>query len=660
MSWLYTIVFAGLLFSSNNGTEANLPINNSNETSATVANPPDETERFEQTYPLNAGGRVSVSNVNGSIVVDVWERNEVKLEYVKTADDREALANIAVKINAQPDYFRVETDYDGIFRGQRKSYRRADVEYRLTVPRTAVLDEIAAVNGSITITGASNSTKASAVNGTVRAANLRGTANLSTVNGTVVADFDQLQTSGRISLNTVNGKVDLTLPSDANATLKADTVNGRISNDFNLPVRKGEYVGSDLYGKVGTGDVQIRLNSVNGELSIKRRNDGKSANPAVNLLNMRNQNWNEDDADTDEENEDEDNSAMVPPAAPKAPKTPKTPKVAPVPPVIVYDEATRKAVEDAMRQAERELAQMGPDLEKRYAEAAKLVNKLNTPEMQAQLRAMELKYKDALAALADGYYTVGAPSVEKRNGSFAVKGTPKISIEAKDCEVTVRGWDKPEVSYSAVRINRLNGRSVNAEWTVSATKKSDSDVEFKISSVTKNADGIVFDDGGMKTRLEIFVPKKSDLRIKTEGAIRLEGVSGELDLQGGAAPVNVRDSNGKLTVKTVDGRIRVIGFRGAFDGQTTVGWMNLEGDFERFTAQTVNGTIVLTLPENADANIESNSRQVIAEGFALNQQGDGRGTSKWKIGNGGTNYLFNATADGAVIVRSANALKTNQ
>ena len=655
MSWLYTIIFAGLMLSSDGG---NLPVATSNNYTdskiITTAALTDETEKFDQTYPLSATGRVSVSNVNGSIAIETWDRNEVRLEYVKTADDREALADIVVNINSQPDSLTVETDCDKLYRnlknngGQRKNYRRSDVEYRLTVPRNAVLNEIEAVNGSVSITGASNMTKASAVNGEVRATNLRGTANLSTVNGTVIADFDQLKTGGRISLNTVNGTVDLMIPSDANATIKADTVNGKISNDFGLPVRKGEYVGSDLYGKVGSGDVHIRLNSVNGALSVKRKNDGKTVNPATNLLNMKNEdNWNDDD-------DDEDNSNVRAPKPPRPPRPPRTPK----PPIVEIDnEAIRQSVEDALKQAEKEIERMGPDLERKYAEAIRQARNINSEEIQAQLRDVQASYRDALARMADGYNTVGAPAIEKKSGSFAVKGTPKVSVEAKNCAVLVRGWDKSEVSYSIVKISRGSQKTLEKNSTVSV-QNSDSVVSIKVSEETTMPGGGVYEDL-TKVRVEVFVPKKTNLKIVTNGEIRLEGVSGEIDLQGSEESVNVRDSDGKLSVRTVDGRIRVIGFRGAFDGKTTDGAMNLEGDFQKFSAHTVDGTIILTLPENANADIESNCKDIIGEGVSLDFQGDGRSTSKWKIGNGGVNHLLYTTAGGQFIVRTATALKTN-
>ena len=126
------------------------------------------------------------------------------------------------------------------------------VTFKLTVPRTAVLNEIETVNGSIILSNLTSNCKVSTVNGEVSARNLRGNTNLSTVNGIVDADFEKLDPNVRINLETVNGKVLLVIPSDADATLKADTVNGSITNEFGLPVRKGRYVGRDLYGKVAT------------------------------------------------------------------------------------------------------------------------------------------------------------------------------------------------------------------------------------------------------------------------------------------------------------------------------------------------------------------------------------------------------------------------
>src|SRR5215213_2256724 len=156
MSWLYSMLFAGLLFSSNGTVPTNLNISPAIKETSALVTKQDETERFEQSYPLTATGRVSVSNVNGSIVVEAWERNEVKLEAVKTADSKETLADVDIKVDARPDSFSVEADYgswkhDRDGSGWKNNSRRIEVQFRLSVPRTAVLNEVETVNGSVTV-----------------------------------------------------------------------------------------------------------------------------------------------------------------------------------------------------------------------------------------------------------------------------------------------------------------------------------------------------------------------------------------------------------------------------------------------------------------------------------------------------------------------------
>src|SRR5687767_1630156 len=111
MSWLYSIVFAGLLFSSEGSQIANRAQNSVKPVAAKEMPLGDETEKFEQSYPLSRNGNVSVSNVNGSITVEAWDRDEVRLEATKIADSKETLDDVEIKINSTPDSFSVETDY---------------------------------------------------------------------------------------------------------------------------------------------------------------------------------------------------------------------------------------------------------------------------------------------------------------------------------------------------------------------------------------------------------------------------------------------------------------------------------------------------------------------------------------------------------------------
>src|SRR4029078_2547081 len=180
---------------------------------------------------------VCVSNINGSIKMIASDRSEVRLIAVKRAETREQLADVDIKIDARPEYISVESDYgdDRTWKADKdRKWKNTDkvvVEYELTVPRGAVLDEIETVNGSVWLADFTNVSKVSTVNGMVKATSLKGTAELSTVNGELFADFDKLNAASKIDLETVNGRVNLFIPSDSSATVKAESLNGIISND---------------------------------------------------------------------------------------------------------------------------------------------------------------------------------------------------------------------------------------------------------------------------------------------------------------------------------------------------------------------------------------------------------------------------------------------
>ncbi|MGB7207427.1 MAG: DUF4097 family beta strand repeat-containing protein [Pyrinomonadaceae bacterium] len=627
MSWLYSIVFAGLMFSSNNDTPVQSCDIPQSEVLITESASGDETEKFEQSYPISPNGRVSVSNVNGSIVVEAWDKNEVRLEATKIADSKEALADVEIKVDSRADSFSVEADYGSWKRGEKnwKNRGKLEVQFRLSVPRTVVLDEVETVNGSVTVSNFTNTTKISAVNGNVTASNLRGTANLSTVNGEVVADFDRLETGSRISLETVNGRVNLVIPSDANATLKAESLNGNITNDFGLPVRKGKYVGRDLYGRVGTGEVQIKLESVNGPLSVTRKNDGKSTNPATNLLPQKSK---DDDEDWDDDDEASSfKSAKINKDIAKAVKD------------------AGKASAEGMKAAQAELARIAPELDRIKVEAAA---NINSKEIQERIKESLALQNEALTRIRTANWSAGAPYLEKKTNTFAVKGMPKVSIEAKDCGVKVRGWDKPEVKYV---LTELAGR--RSRTPVSITEDvTDSNVNLKVMNNTRASGRDNFNNDADRVRLEVFVPKRSNLKITTNGEIRLEGISGDIELNGVDEAINVRDVDGKLYLSSVDGEVRVIGFKGDLDSKTVDGDVYLEGDFSSITGTAVDGRFILTVPENQNADVIANVETLTVENMRVPKVVK---EGQWRFGSGGPKYTFRVT-DGEILVRNASTL----
>ena len=242
------------------------------------------SEEFHQTYALTPDGRIELDNINGPVHISSWDQNQVKVDAVKYADTKERLEEAKIEIDARNDSISIRTKYPDHNQSWNWGSHNnpASVEYTLTVPRTARLDEIKLINGSLDVTGMSGEVNASCINGRLEAHDLSGRARLSTINGRLDARFGQLA-SNSVELNSVNGSVELTIPSDSKAELKADTVSGGINNDFGLHVNHHNFVGHDLRGELGSGGAHISLKNVNGRIEIRHAQDGRAMSPVKDL-----------------------------------------------------------------------------------------------------------------------------------------------------------------------------------------------------------------------------------------------------------------------------------------------------------------------------------------------------------------------------------------
>ena len=255
------------------------------------------TEEFHQTYPLAAGGRIELDNINGSVHITAWDQNEVKVDAVKYAGTKERLDEAKIEVDHGSDYVSIRThypDHNHTFNGGWND--PAGVEYTLSVPRNARLDEIKLINGSLDIHGVAAEVRASCINGRLTADGLQGRVKLETINGKMDAHFEHIPNSP-IELTSVNGSLELTLPSDAKAEIEASTVSGGIEDDFGLHVRHHRYVGQDLRGELGGGGTSIRLSNVNGRIAIRHASDGRTLSSVKDLSHEDRDDDRDDDGD---------------------------------------------------------------------------------------------------------------------------------------------------------------------------------------------------------------------------------------------------------------------------------------------------------------------------------------------------------------------------
>ena len=575
-------------------------------------------EEFHQTYPLSQSGRVSLENINGDVQIKVWDRAAVQVDAVKKAYRKDRLAEATIEVNATEENIRIKTEYPDeqqTFRnGQGRYDNPATVDYTLTVPRKAQLESVELINGSIDIEGVEGNVKASSINGRLNARGLMGEARLSTINGPLNATFNQLDESKAISLGSVNGNVTLVIPSNANAAVRAGTVHGGISSDFALKVKHGEYVGHSMDGQIGTGGPKIKHGNVNGGIRVSRAPDGLPLSPAASV---------QGEAEDAEEGAEKDNDVDV--AVTVADK---------VRVQIDTERIARQAQRDAQRQVDIAMREAQREVERAQRE-------MEREQVREQTREQARTARVAVMTKRQSTEDWGRKVTAKEARTFAVTGSPRITLNTFDGQVTVHGWDKQEVSYTATKAahdeETLKGISIQSQQQGEA-------VSITATNNDQESGSVDFD---------VYVPRQSTLHVSSgDGALNLEGVKGQITLRSGDGPIAVSNGGGQLQVNTGDGVIRVIKFDGGVDARTGDGEIALDGNFNALSARTGDGTITLSVPAGSSFTIETNAPDEISnEGFTVAEDiTPSPRVKRWRIGNGGKVFVLK-TGEGKILLR---------
>jgi hypothetical protein len=224
---------------------------------------------FEHIYPLPPGGSFRLENVNGSVQVDGWDRDEVEVEAVKTStSDVQDLDRVKIDVDSEPHEVSVHTRYpkgDGV---------EVAVEYHVHVPYRVLLGSIGTVNGSVLVRGVSGGGDLRSVNGNVEVLNSAGRFSAKTTNGNLHLELSQLLDGGPMNIETVNGSVVLGLPSDAKANLKVQSMNGEFYSELPMTSTAGMAAARAFQGKLGTGGGEISVRTINGGVRLVMQRPG--------------------------------------------------------------------------------------------------------------------------------------------------------------------------------------------------------------------------------------------------------------------------------------------------------------------------------------------------------------------------------------------------
>lgn len=218
----------------------------------------------------NVSGNVKFSrgSDSGSVIIKALKEIKVKKKYLDTPFDE-----IQINVDSGTSIIEITTEInrsgeDGIFKFNLGRDQRVDFE--IIIPANLEID-VENVNGNISSNNLNNDLKIDLVNGEVDLENYTGRLECEITNGSFSAEIDS--TRG-MNVSTINGNVTLHLNNFMNANLRAETVNGKISEEnlqFSITEREKKF----LKGKLGSGDpdVDLRIETVNGKIRLIGRNE---------------------------------------------------------------------------------------------------------------------------------------------------------------------------------------------------------------------------------------------------------------------------------------------------------------------------------------------------------------------------------------------------
>jgi DUF4097 and DUF4098 domain-containing protein YvlB len=254
----------------------------------------------------------------------------------------------------------------------------------------------------------------------------------------------------------------------------------------------------------------------------------------------------------------------------------------------------------------------------------------------AGLSALAQNSKGSLTCRDNGWYNnrlIG--NCEIREQTLAPTGAT-IGIDGRqNGGVSVKGWDQNQVLVRA----RVQAAAPTAEEAAALARQ----IRIETSGAK------IFASGPERQRnhqwdvsYEVFVPRRSDLSLETHnGGIAIADVNGRIDFNA---------VNGGVVLKKVGGTVR---------GSTTNGGLVVElggdrWDGETLDVSTTNGGVVMSVPENYSANLQTGTvNGSISVDFPVTVQGQITKELALNLGSGGATVKARTTNGGVKVKRVA-------
>jgi hypothetical protein len=272
---------------------------------ALLAAAPPLQQQTDTTLAVRPGGRLTVQVVSGSTVVRAWDRDAVRVRAshapgldVVVRQTRSGVTvespphrgpgGVTLEITV-PRQYAVTVDGMNVgvnVQGVQGDVRIGTLEGPIVVRSVTGTVSLESVSGELTAEDITGRVSATTVNQSISLARVRGDVAVEAVNGGIIlrgidaarvtastvnglVEYEgSIREGGRYTLATHNGRITMSVPENASATISVHARSGRVESSFPVPLSGTR--GERMSFRVGGGSAAIDLQSFNGTVRLVR------------------------------------------------------------------------------------------------------------------------------------------------------------------------------------------------------------------------------------------------------------------------------------------------------------------------------------------------------------------------------------------------------
>ncbi len=234
--------------------------------------------------------------------------------------------------------------------------------------------------------------------------------------------------------------------------------------------------------------------------------------------------------------------------------------------------------------------------------------------------------------------------------TYTIERTPQLRVDTSDADIRLDTWDQNKIEARVTTEHYKIG-----EGGIRILERQTGDaIEIEVRFPNRH---FTVDWGQRRVVVEIHMPREGKVTLRTgDGRISVNHLRGEMDFYSGDGRLEVEDVDGSLRAHTGDGSIRVAGRFDSVDVTSGDGRVSLivrpgSRVAQSWDVRTSDGSVDLEIPADLAADLDLHTGDGhITLNLPLTVEGKFNGQDVHGKLNGGGNRLVVHTGDGSITV----------